>query len=156
MYIYQLTTARILLLGFFAVILLGTLLLLLPISTKQGKRMNAKTYRQEYHAYYLAAEGDNHNLSCDILLFTATSATCVTGLSVAPTAGTFTVFGQIIILALIQVGGLGFMTITSFFYSYSINETPVTDTMSKPALQKAEMLWNMPNQSDLPKGIHSR
>ncbi len=90
----QLTTARILLLGFFAVILLGTLLLLLPISTKQGKRIN-----------FIDA------------LFTATSATCVTGLSVTPTAGTFTVFGQIIILALIQVGGLGFMTITSFFYS---------------------------------------
>ena len=33
------------------------------------------------------------------------------------------------------------------------SETPVIDTMSKPALQNAEMLWKMPNQSDLPKGI---
>ena len=50
-------------------------------------------------------------------LFTATSATCVVGLAIAPTAATFTVFGQIVILLLIQIGGLGFMTITSFFYS---------------------------------------
>ena len=92
--IKHLTTARLLLAGFLAIILFGTLLLLLPFSTKSGVKIN-----------FMEA------------LFTATSATCVTGLSVTPTAGTFSVFGQIVILTLIQIGGLGFMTITSFFYS---------------------------------------
>ncbi len=92
--ISHLTTARLLLLGFLLIILIGTLLLLLPFSTKKDKSIN-----------FIDA------------LFTATSATCVTGLSVTPTAGTFSTFGQIVILILIQIGGLGFMTFTSFFYS---------------------------------------
>ncbi len=48
-------------------------------------------------------------------LFTATSASCVTGLSVVPTAGHWSYFGQAIILVLIQIGGLGFITIVSVF-----------------------------------------
>lgn len=48
-------------------------------------------------------------------LFTATSATCVTGLSVWDTGAKFTFFGQIVILVLIQLGGLGIMTFSSFF-----------------------------------------
>ena len=90
----HLTTARILLLGFAIIILVGSLLLMLPFSTKEGVDLK-----------FIDA------------LFTATSATCVTGLIVAPTADTFTVFGQVVILLLIQIGGLGFMTLTSFFYS---------------------------------------
>ncbi len=90
----HLTTARLLLFGFLSVIILGTLLLLLPFSTQKGK-----------------------SISFIDALFTATSATCVTGLSVVPTAGTFSAFGQVVILILIQIGGLGFMAITSFFYS---------------------------------------
>lgn len=89
-----LTTARILLLGFAIIILTGSLLLMLPFSTKEGVQLK-----------FIDA------------LFTATSATCVTGLIVAPTANTFTAFGQVVILMLIQIGGLGFMTLTSFFYS---------------------------------------
>ena len=88
----HLTTARLLLFGFLSVIILGTLLLLLPFSTQKGK-----------------------SISFIDALFTATSATCVTGLSVVPTAGTFSAFGQVVILILIQIGGLGFMAITSFF-----------------------------------------
>ncbi|GAB1530196.1 TrkH family potassium uptake protein [Brevibacillus formosus] len=48
-------------------------------------------------------------------LFTATSATCVTGLVVVDTGTTFTTFGQLVILSLIQIGGLGFMTFATFF-----------------------------------------
>lgn len=48
-------------------------------------------------------------------LFTATSATCVTGLIVVDTAGHFTLFGECVILALIQIGGLGIMTLSTFF-----------------------------------------
>jgi trk system potassium uptake protein TrkH len=48
-------------------------------------------------------------------LFTATSATCVTGLIVVDTGARFTTFGQLVILALIQLGGLGIMTFSSFF-----------------------------------------
>ena len=88
------TTARLLLLGFLSIILVGTLLLLLPISTKKGLSIN-----------FIDA------------LFTATSATCVTGLTIVSTAGTFSAFGQVVILILVQIGGLGFMTFTSFFYS---------------------------------------
>jgi trk system potassium uptake protein len=48
-------------------------------------------------------------------LFTATSATCVTGLVVVDTGTTFTLFGQLVILGLIQIGGLGFMTFATLF-----------------------------------------
>ena len=74
-------------LGFLAVILIGTLLLCLPIASKSGQWTN-----------FLDA------------LFTSTSATCVTGLIVFDTFTHFSLFGQIVILLLIQIGGLGFMT----------------------------------------------
>ena len=51
-------------------------------------------------------------------LFTATSATCVTGLVVVDTATHWTMFGKMVIISLIQIGGLGLVTITSFFYSF--------------------------------------
>ena len=54
-------------------------------------------------------------LSLTDSLFTATSATCVTGLIVVDTGSRFTTFGQVVILALIQLGGLGIMTFSSFF-----------------------------------------
>ncbi|MDE6276251.1 MAG: Trk family potassium uptake protein, partial [Clostridia bacterium] len=60
---------------------------------------------------------ENHRISFVDALFTATSATCVTGLTTVSTAGTFSAFGQVVILILVQIGGLGFMTFTSFFYS---------------------------------------
>lgn len=80
-------TTRILTLGFALIIFLGALLLLLPIASRDG------------------------NTSFLDALFTATSATCVTGLVVADTYQNWTLFGQLVILALIQIGGLGFMTI---------------------------------------------
>ncbi|MCZ2257583.1 TrkH family potassium uptake protein [Sporosarcina sp. G11-34] len=82
---------KILLFGFTAVILIGALLLTLPIATDDGKGLS-----------FLNA------------LFTSTSATCVTGLVVVDTGNTFTMFGELVILSLIQVGGLGFMTFATF------------------------------------------
>lgn len=74
--------------GFFSVIIIGTLLLMLPFSVNEGVS----------HPGFLAS------------LFTATSATCVTGLAVVDTATTWSVFGQTVILVMIQLGGIGFMT----------------------------------------------
>ncbi|WP_342437103.1 TrkH family potassium uptake protein [Paenibacillus sp. FSL L8-0436] len=88
----KLSPPQILVLGFAAVILIGTLLLMLPISSASG-----------------------HSLSFLDALFTATSATCVTGLVVVDTGTYFSVFGQITILVLIQIGGLGFMTMATLF-----------------------------------------
>ncbi len=84
--------AQTLMLSFFIVIVLGTLLLKLPRSVAPG-----------------------HQLSWLDSLFTATSATCVTGLIVVDTGTHFSMLGQLIILTLIQIGGLGIMTISSFF-----------------------------------------
>ncbi|ASJ52660.1 Trk family potassium uptake protein [Brevibacillus formosus] len=83
---------KTLVLGFALIIFLGTFLLTLPIATADGIGL-----------YWLDA------------LFTATSATCVTGLVVVDTGTTFTTFGQLVILSLIQIGGLGFMTFATFF-----------------------------------------
>ena len=86
------TNVEIIALGFAIVILVGTFLLLLPVSSD--------------HTDFLDA------------LFTATSATCVTGLVVYDTATHWTLFGQIVILLLIQIGGLGFITIGVFLATY--------------------------------------
>lgn len=81
------STTRIIALGFVCIILAGALLLTLPISTRTGE------------VNFLDA------------LFTATSATCVTGLIVVDTYQNWTTFGQIVIITMIQLGGLGFMTV---------------------------------------------
>lgn len=86
------TQTQMIVIGFLLIILSGTLLLMLPIAT-----------REPGGASFLEA------------LFTATSATCVTGLVVRDTYRYWTVFGQIIIILLIQIGGLGFMTVGVFF-----------------------------------------
>lgn len=85
-----LSTTQIILLSFLATILLGSGLLALPISSADGKAVP-----------YLDA------------LFTATTSTCVTGLVTVPTVSTWSVFGQIVILLLIQIGGLGVITVMS-------------------------------------------
>ena len=77
--------------SFLLVIAVGTLLLTLPISSRTGR------------------------LGVIDAMFTATSAACVTGLVVRDTWSQFSLFGQVIILMLIQVGGLGLVTLTSFF-----------------------------------------
>ncbi len=84
------STTRQIAFGFAMIILAGTLLLSLPIANRSG------------HGDPLSA------------LFTATSATCVTGLVVADTYQNWTIFGQLVILCMIQVGGLGFMTIGAY------------------------------------------
>lgn len=81
------STTRVIALGFALIIALGTVLLSFPIATRTGE-VNLLTS-----------------------LFTATSATCVTGLVAADTYQNWTLFGQLVILCMIQVGGLGFMTI---------------------------------------------
>lgn len=84
----KLTTTQVIMLNFLFVILIGSVLLALPISSKNGKAIP-----------YIDA------------LFTATTSTCVTGLVTMPTVTTWSVFGQIVILLLIQVGGLGVITV---------------------------------------------
>ncbi len=85
--------SQVLVLGFVAIVLFGSFLLALPISNTSGLPMR-----------FLDA------------LFTSTSATCVTGLVVVDTATNFTRFGQVVILLLIQVGGLGFMAMATMIF----------------------------------------
>lgn len=84
------STTHIILLSFLIVILIGAILLSLPISSANGTATP-----------FLDA------------LFTATTSTCVTGLVVMPTVSAWSVFGQAVILLLIQIGGLGVITIMS-------------------------------------------
>lgn len=79
---------RMIAIGFLLLILAGTFLLSLPMATRSGERMS-----------FVDA------------LFTATSASCVTGLIVADTYTNWSLFGQLVIICLIQIGGLGFITI---------------------------------------------
>lgn len=82
--------SQLFILSFIIIILFGTLMLLLPNSTQTG-------------------------ISFIDALFTSTSAVCVTGLAVVDTGTYFTKFGQTIIIILMQIGGLGIMTFTSYF-----------------------------------------
>ena len=86
----QMRTTSKILLGFLLAILTGAVLLTLPVATVSGK------------SDFLTA------------LFTATTSVCVTGLVVVPTFSYWTLFGKIVILALIQLGGLGIVALTSF------------------------------------------
>ncbi|EQC52468.1 TrkH family potassium uptake protein [Bacteriovorax sp. DB6_IX] len=86
----RLSSAQLVLLSFLGVILLGTFILMLPVSAAEGKTIG-----------FVDA------------LFTATSATCVTGLSTLSLNEYFSVFGQVVVLVLIQIGGLSIMTLYS-------------------------------------------
>jgi trk system potassium uptake protein TrkH len=88
----KLAPPQILVLGFAAIIFIGATLLSLPVASVSGESLP-----------FLDA------------LFTATSATCVTGLAVVDSGTHFTMFGQIVIMVLIQIGGLGFMTMATLF-----------------------------------------
>ncbi len=90
----NLSHVQIIALGYAIIILLGTALLSLPAATATGES-----------AGFLNA------------LFTATSSACVTGLVTVDTGVFWSLFGQTVILVLIQVGGLGFMTIATFFFT---------------------------------------
>ena len=89
---FKISGFQIIILGFLALILLGTGLLSLPFAAKSGKSVG----------FFDA-------------LFTATSATCVTGLIVRDTATTWSIFGKAVLLVLIQIGGLGVITISLLF-----------------------------------------
>ncbi len=90
---WKLRPAQVFALGFAVIILIGAILLNLPIVTVAGKSIG-----------FINA------------LFTATSAVCVTGLVVVDTGTYWNTFGQVIILTLIQIGGLGFMTMASLIF----------------------------------------
>jgi trk system potassium uptake protein len=93
------TNPAIVLVGSFALLItVGTLLLMLPICRSQPQEATTEV-----------------GAPLDVALFTATSATCVTGLIVVDTATYWTREGQLVILALIQLGGLGIMTFGAFF-----------------------------------------
>jgi len=85
------TVSRTICLGFLAVIAVGTILLMMPFSSAAGAWTNLI-----------------------VALFTSTSAVCVTGLGVVDTGTYFSFWGQFFIVALVQIGGLGYMTATTF------------------------------------------
>lgn len=89
-YKIRFTTAQTLVVGFAVIIFIGTVLLMLPVSCRAS-----------------------HSTGFIDAFFTATSATCITGLVVFDTYTYWSTFGQIVILSLIQIGGLGFMTMGS-------------------------------------------
>ncbi|MBO4873381.1 MAG: Trk family potassium uptake protein [Lachnospiraceae bacterium] len=89
----RLTHVQVIILGYLIMVLLGTVLLALPVSSADGK-------------------------SAGLLnsFFTAVSSSCVTGLIRLPTGSSWSLFGQLVLLLLIQIGGLGFMTIATVFF----------------------------------------
>lgn len=76
-------------------------------------------------------------------LFTSTSAVCVTGLTVVPTSSTFTIMGQSVILLLIQIGGIGVMTFTSFFAMSFLSKTSFRDQLALKDLLNESSLNNI-------------
>ncbi|MFA0814344.1 MAG: TrkH family potassium uptake protein [Anaerofustis sp.] len=102
----RMTHPQILVIGFAALIITGALLLMLPIATTDGQG-----------ASFLTG------------LFTSTSAVCVTGLVVVDTGTYWTTFGQIIILLLIQIGGLGFMAMATLLFLITGKKITVKNRM---------------------------
>lgn len=76
-------------------------------------------------------------------LFTATSAVCVTGLTTIDVPSTFTCFGQFVIMMLIQVGGLGVMTITSFFALFFMGNTSIYNQMQVQDMVSSKSLASL-------------
>ena len=111
----RLSSFQIIILGFAGVILVGALLLMLPLASAEG---------------YVTPFPKT--------LFTATSAVCVTGLVVEDTGSYWSVFGQAILLVLIQVGGLGVVTVAVFFVMLSkrkislMQRSTMQDAISAP------------------------
>lgn len=107
----RLTSSQIIVLGFLGAILLGAFLLMLPISTADGK---GATFADA--------------------VFTATSATCVTGLVVQDTATYWSYFGQAVILLLIQIGGMGVVT---FAVAITVASGKKLGLMQRSTMQEA-------------------
>lgn len=104
--------------SFLFILIIGSLLLKLPLSTYNGIR-------------FVDA------------LFTSTSAVCVTGLSVVDTEHTFTLFGQLVILFLIQIGGLGVITFTSYLGYFVKGNTSFKSQLLAQDLISSEGLNNV-------------
>ncbi len=102
---YQYSYARLVALSFIILIAVGTTLLMLPISSKSG------------------------STSFVDALFTATSASCVTGLVIFDTFSKWTLFGQIVILCMIQIGGLGFITIVTMLSRFIKKKISLTEKL---------------------------
>lgn len=94
-WMYRISPTRIIALSFILVILTGTALLCLPASSRMGQWTNPLD-----------------------ALFTSTSATCVTGLIIADTYTNWSLFGQLVILVMIQIGGIGLMTVISMIFIF--------------------------------------
>lgn len=109
--------AAVMAISFMVIILIGSLLLIMP-----------KCTIPEVNLLWIDS------------LFTATSAVCVTGLTPIDVASTFTFSGQLIIILLIQIGGLGVMTLTSFFAIFFIGEISVNNQMVVKDLVSSESL----------------
>ena len=103
---FTITTTHYILFSFLAAILVGSVLLTLPISSASGQATP-----------FIDA------------LFTATTATCVTGLVVVPTVTAWSLFGQIVILILIQIGGLGIITIMASITVFLHRRMGLTDRL---------------------------
>ncbi|ARU46705.1 TrkH family potassium uptake protein [Corynebacterium silvaticum] len=104
------TPARLVAGSFATLVIIGTLVLLLPISREGQAQADVIT-----------------------ALFTATSAVCLTGLTVVDTATYWSHFGQLVILLLIQLGGLGIMTLTSFAAWVLVGRIGVRDRLNAAA-----------------------
>ncbi|WP_245851050.1 TrkH family potassium uptake protein [Paenibacillus herberti] len=114
---HYLTPPRVLTAGFFLLIAIGTALLSLPIASASGEKIK-----------FLDA------------LFTATSATCVTGLTIMDTGADYSRFGQIVLLGLFQLGGVGFMTAATWFALALGRKISLRDRLVlKEALNQSEM-----------------
>ncbi|MEW6494415.1 MAG: TrkH family potassium uptake protein [Cyanobacteriota bacterium] len=117
------TISRTVCLGFLAMITIGTFLLMLPISTSSG------TWNDPL-----------------VALFTATSAVCVTGHIVVDTGTHFSFWGELFILLLIQIGGLGYMTTTTFLillvgYRFELrHKIAIQEELSRPGLQDSALV----------------
>ncbi len=101
----QLNPAAVISISFLAIIIIGAFLLTMPFSSAEHKFTNPLT-----------------------AFFTATSATCVTGLVIEDTGSYWSIVGQIIILLMIQIGGLGLVTFTSFF-NFLLRKKPELHTI---------------------------
>ncbi len=112
---FALNPPQIFMLSFFILIIIGTFLLMLPKATNSG-------------------------ISFIDSLFTSTSAVCVTGLIVVDTGTYFTVFGQIIILMLIQIGGIGIMTFISYFSYFFKGEATYQNQLSLKEMTNSDKL----------------
>lgn len=116
--VWSFNPSFVFLISFAFVILMGTLLLSMPRSTKA-------------------------DVSFIDIFFVVVSATCVTGLSPVDVSSVFTTTGQIILLAVIQIGGLGLMTLTSFFAFFLTGRVSIQSSLLMKDLLSEESLGNV-------------